>query len=88
MYDDYEAEDDHRVRLRVIKGTHCNLPRPESPNPKKYVSLFVQKTTKSAPFAWPLEGQMTSTVTKCPLYRPYADPPRAGHNKNPEKVKL
>ena len=38
-------------RLRVIKGTHCNLPRPESPNPKKYVSLFVQKTTKSEPFA-------------------------------------
>jgi hypothetical protein len=31
--------------LRVIKGTHCNLPRPESPNPKKYVSLLVQKTT-------------------------------------------
>ena len=61
-------------RLRVIKGTHYNLPRPESPNPKKYVSLFVQKTTKSEPFAFPLGGKMTSTVTKCPLYRPYATP--------------
>ena len=61
------------IRLRVIKGTHFNLPRPESPNPKKYVSLFVQKTTKSEPFAWPTVGQMTSTVTKCPLYRPYAE---------------
>jgi len=39
------------TRLRVIKGTVRNLPRPESPNPKKYVSLFVQKTTKSEPFA-------------------------------------
>ena len=61
-----------RTRLRVIKGTHCNLPRPESPNPKKYVSLFVQKTTKSA-FACPCGGQGTPTVTKCPLYQPYAD---------------
>ena len=43
--------------LEGDKGTHCNLPRPESPNPKKYVSLFVQKTTKSEPFAFPPGGR-------------------------------
>jgi len=39
----FTAHQQGATRLRVIKGTHCNLSRPESPNPKKYAPLLVQK---------------------------------------------